>query len=192
MKSLIYILIFFPLLVIGQSSGNTNPQKEEVSVAKESFKKALPINTIAANFNAKVIAAYSNQSAQLITDFYSYITLYNQLESTDFQKEIDKNILQMFLSETTLIEDFINGTNKKITLLQFLQYCKENKFVVTISNLQNTAVNANNFEMKYQLLVTNKSETKTYNLTQKVYLFPILKTFGNTQKSVWELKLGEF
>ena len=46
--------------------------------------------------------------------------------------------------------------------------------------------------MKYQLLVTNKSVTKTYNLSQKVYLYPVVKTFGNTEKTVWELKLGEF
>ena len=191
MKLLIYILLFFPIFVIGQSSGNTNSQKENVSVDKEVSKKSVA-TSISANFNSKVILAYANQSEQLITDFYNYLTLYNQSESPDLQKELDKSILQMFLSETTLIEDFINGTNKKITLLQLLQYCKENKFVVTVNNVQNHAVNANNFDMKYQLLVTNKSVTKTYNLTQKVYLFPVEKTFGNTKKTVWELKLGEF
>lgn len=192
MKNLIYIVVFFPLLLIGQSTGNTNNHKEEVSVSQESLKKAASTNSIAANFNAKVIVAYSKQSEQLIIDFYNYLTLYNQSETTDLQKELDKSIIQMFLSETILIEDFINGTNKKITLLQFLQYCKENKFLFTVKSIQNTAVNANNFEMKYQLLVTNKLEMKSFNLTQKVYLFPVLKTFGNTQKTVWELKLGEF
>ena len=47
-------------------------------------------------------------------------TLYNQAETTDLQKEIDKNIQQMFVSENVLMEDFINGTNTKITLSQFL------------------------------------------------------------------------
>lgn len=192
MKNLIYILLFFPMLLIGQSSGNNNSVKEEVVAAKELSKKTVPVNSIAAQFNAKVIAAYSNQSEQFIADFYNYLTLYSQSESADLQQEIDKSILQMCLSENMLVNDFINGSDKKITLLQLLQLCKENKFVVTLSNIQNTALNANNFEMKYQLLVTNKSVTKTYNLVQKVYLFPVLKSFGTTQKTVWELKLGEF
>ncbi len=187
MKNLIYILLFFPIFMIGQSYS----QKEEVSVAKEVSLKKGTMNSISANFNSKVILAYANQSEQIITDFYSYLNLYNQSETTDLQNELDKSIQQMFVSETTLIEDFINGTNKKITLLQLLKHCKENKFVVSINNIQNTSVNANNFDVKYQLLVTNKSETKTYNLTQKVYLFPKVKTFGITQKTVWELKLGE-
>lgn len=192
MKNLIYILLFFPMLLIGQSSGNNNSVKEEAVTAKELSKKTVPVNSIAAQFNAKVIAAYSNQSEQFISDFYNYLTLYNQSESADLQQEIDKSILQMYLSENMLVNDFITGSDKKITLLQLLQLCKENKFVITLSNIQNTALNANNFEMKYQLLVTNKSVTKTYNLVQKVYLFPVLKSFGTTQKTVWELKLGEF
>lgn len=192
MKKLVYILVIYPMLVIGQSSGHTNNQKEEVSVSKEVAKKVLPENAIATNFNSKVIVAYVNQGEQLIADFYNYITLYNQSETTDLQKEIDKNIQQMFVSENVLVEDFINGTNKKITLSQFLQYCKENKFVVTVSTIQNSNVNTSSFDIDYQLMVTNKSVTKTYNLTQKVYLFPVLKTFGSTQKTVWELKLGEF
>lgn len=191
MKNLIYILLFFPIFVIGQSSENTNSQKESVSVEKEVTKKSVA-SSISANFNSKVIVAYANQSEQLITDFYSYLTLYNESETYSLQKELDKSIQQMFLSDKVLIEDFIYGTNKKITLLQFLQYCKENKFLVTVSNIQNTSVNATNFDMKYQLLVTNKSVTKTYYLSQKVYLFPVVKTFGNIQKTVWELKLGEF
>ncbi len=192
MKNLIYILLFFPMLLIGQSSGNNNSVKEEAVAAKELSKKTVPVNSIAAQFNAKIIAAYSNQSEQFISDFYNYLTLYNQSESADLQQEIDKSILQMYLSENMLVNDFITGSDKKITLLQLLQLCKENKFVITLSNIQNTALNANNFEMKYQLLVTNKSVTKTYNLVQKVYLFPVLKSFGTTQKTVWELKLGEF
>jgi hypothetical protein len=192
MKHLIYMFIFFPMFMFGQSSGNNNSQKESVSVDKESSKKRVFFSSIKDNLNAKVVVAYGNKSSEVITDFYNYLTFYNQSETADLQKELDKSIQQMFVSETTLIEDFINGTNKKITLLQFLQYCKENKFVVSVSNLQNTAVESNHFVMKYQLLVTNKSVTKTYNLSQKVYLYPVVKTFGNTEKVVWEIKLGEF
>ena len=73
MKKLLYILVIFPMLVIGQSSGHTNNQKEEVSNAKEVTKKVLPANAIAANFNSKVIVAYANQGEQLIADFYDYM-----------------------------------------------------------------------------------------------------------------------
>lgn len=192
MKPLFYILLFFPMLLIGQSSGHTNAQEEKVSSTNELKKKALPANSIATNFSQKAIVAYANQSSQIITDFYSYLSLYNQSETAELKAEIDKSIQQLFVNPNTLVEDFINGSNKKITLLQLLQNCKDNNFVVTVSNIQNTAVHNNHFDIKYQLLITNNSQTKTYNFTQKVYLFPVLKTFGNTQKTVWDLKLGEF
>ena len=72
------------------------------------------------------------------------------------------------------------------------EFCKENKLVVSVNDIQNIAVNENSFNVKYQLLVTSKSVTKTYNFNQKVYLFPVQKTFGSNKKTVWELKLGEF
>lgn len=118
--------------------------------------------------------------------------MYNQSNTPELQYEIDNAIQQIYLSNSVLIEDFIYGTNKKITLLQLLKYCKENKFVVSVTNVQNTAVTANNFDMKYQLLVSNKSETKEYSITQKVFLFPVQKQFGTNNKTVWELKLGDF
>lgn len=193
MKQVIcFSLLFFPIFLFGQSSNKTESQKEAISITEEVTKKSVASSSISANFSAKVISAYAIQSEQLIADFYSYLALYNQSESTEFQYEIDKAIQQMYFSNSVLIEDFINGTNKKITLLELLKYCKENKFVVSISNIQNTAVTVNNFDVKYQLLITNKSETKEYNITQKVFLFPVQKQFGTINKTVWELKLGEF
>jgi len=192
MKHLIYILFIFPIFIYGQSSNKTETQKEAVSMDEQVSKKTMVSTSIAANFNDKVISAYANQSEQLIVDFYSYLSLYNQSETTEFQNEIDKAIEQIYISNNVLIEDFIYGTNKKITLLQLLKYCKENKFVFSITNIQNTSVTVNNFDMNYQLLFTNKSETKVYNITQKVFLFPLEKQFGTNIKTVWELKLGEF
>lgn len=193
MKQIIYYsLLIFPLFLFGQSSDINQSQKETVSLTEEVSKKTMNSNSIAVNFNAKVISAYANQSEQLITDFYAYLAMYSQSDTIDLYKELDTTITQLFLSDNVLVEDFITGSNQKITLLQALQFCKENKFVVSISDIQNTAVNENSFNIKYQLLVTSKSVTKTYNFTQKVYLFPVQKTFGSNKKTVWELKLGEF
>lgn len=192
MKHIIYILFVFPTLLFGQSSNKTESQKEAVSLTEEVSKKSVASTSISANFSAKEIIAYGKQGEQLIADFYSYLSLYNQSNTPELQYEIDKAIQQIYLSNSVLIEDFIYGTNKKITLLQLLKYCKENKFVVSVTNLQNTAVTANNFDMKYQLLVSNKSETKEYSITQKVFLFPVQKQFGTNNKTVWELKLGDF
>jgi hypothetical protein len=192
MKHLIYILIIFPILIFGQNTSDNISQKEEVSKTIDVSKKSVVSTSISKSFSANVISAYAIQSQQLIADFYSYLALYNQSESTEFHNEIDKAIQQLYFSNSVLIEDFIYGTNKKITLLQLLKYCKENKFIVSVTNVQNTAVTANNFDMKYRLLITNKSETKEYTITQKVYLFPVQKQFGTINKTVWELKLGEF
>lgn len=196
MKQLIYIMLLFPLLMLGQSAGKSNSEKEEValekttSLKKEPTKKVLA-TAISANFNAIVISAYAHQSEQLIADFFNYLNLYPNSEKNDFQKEIDQSVLQMFFSESILLEDFIKGGTSKISLLQLLQYCKENNFVITVKNIKNTAVDNSNFDVKYELLVTNQAVTKTYHLSQKVYLFPTVKQFGETQKQVWDLKLGE-
>jgi hypothetical protein len=193
MKQIIYYsLLIFPILLSGQSSDRNQSQKEAVSLTQEDSKKTLNSNSIAVNFNTKVILAYASKSEQLITDFYTYLAMYNQSVTTDLQMEIDKSVQQMYFSEKVLVEDFITGSNQKITLLKLLQFCKENEFVVSINGIQNTAVNENSFNIKYQLLVTSKSVTKTYNFTQKVYFFPVQKTFGYNKKTVWELKLGEF
>ena len=193
MKQIIYYsLLIFPLFLFGQSSDKNQSKKEAVSLTEEVSKKTMYSYSIDVNFNAKVISAYANQSEQLITDFYAYLAMYSQSDIVDLHKELDTTITQLFLSDNVLVEDFITGSNQKITLLQALQFCKENKFVVSISDIQNTAVNENSFNIKYQLLVTSKSVTKTYNFTQKVYFFPVQKTFGSNKKTVWELKLGEF
>jgi hypothetical protein len=193
MKQIIYYsLLIFPIFLFGQSAGRNESHKEAVSLTDAVSKKTMNSNSIAVNFNTKVILAYASKSEQLITDFYTYLALYSQSDTTDLLMEIDKSVQQMYFSEKVLVEDFINGTNQKITLLQLLQFCKENKFVVSINGIQNIAVNENSFNIKYQLLVTTKSVTKTYNFTQKVYLFPVQKTFGSNKKTVWELKLGEF
>lgn len=193
MKQVIYYsLLIFPIFLFGQNAGRNESQKESVSLSEEVSKKIMNSNSIALNFNTKVILAYASKSEQLVIDFYTYLAMYNQSDTTDLQMEIDKSVQQMYFSEKVLVEDFITGSNQKITLLQLLQFCKENKFVVSISNIQNIAVNENSFNIKYQLLVTSKSVTKTYNFTQKVYLFPVQKTFGANKKIVWELKLGEF
>jgi hypothetical protein len=193
MKQVIYYsILIFPIFLFGQSAGRNESQKESVTLSEEVSKKIMNSNSIALNFNTKVILAYASKSEQLIIDFYTYLAMYNLSDTTDLQLEIDKSVQQMYFSEKVLVEDFITGSNQKITLLQLLQFCKENKFVVSINGIQNIAVNENSFNIKYQLLVTSKSETKSYNFTQKVYLFPVQKTFGSNKKTVWELKLGEF
>lgn len=193
MKQIIsYSLLIFPLFLFGQSSDRNQSQKEAVSLTQEVSKKTINSNSIAVNFNSKVISAYATQSEQLITDFYTYLAMYSQSDAIDLHKELDTTITQLFLSDKVLVEDFITGSNQKITLVQALQFCKENDLVVSVTEIQNIAVNENSFNIKYQLLVTNKLVTKTYSFTQKVYLFPVQKAFGSNKKTVWELKLGEF
>lgn len=196
MKHLLYLFFLIPFFAIGQSAGKTTSEKEEISVEKTTMQKKeqaknVIASSISANFTTKVITAYAQQSEQLIADFYAYLSLYNVAETIDLQRELDASIKQMFLSDKVIIEDVIKGSNTKISLLQLLQYCKENSCVITVKNIKNSAVSHSNFDVKYELLVTNQSVTKTYNLSQKVYLFPTVKQFGETQKQVWDLKLGE-
>ena len=108
--------LLFPIFLFGQSSDKTESQKEAVSLTQEVSKKTINSNSIAVNFNTKVILAYASQSEQLITDFYTYLAMYSQSDAIDLHKELDTTITQLFLSDKVLVEDFITGLNQKITL----------------------------------------------------------------------------
>ncbi len=192
MKHLIYIFILFPMLVIGQSSGNNDSQKESLSTSQ---KKQLDKTTgfIEKNFSKPVINAYQNRALDKLNEFYNYLILLQNATTSELQNELKQNIKQLLINENLSFQNIIDFQNKKYSIDEILSQVMEKKLTVAMPVVnQNAYLNHNDFEFSYTLSVTVNGQVKQLNLTQKVYLFPVEKIFGTTKKTVWELKLGEF
>ena len=192
MKNLIYILLFFPLFTIGQSSGNTNSQKENVSV-NEKTQLDKTSGFIEKNFSKPVINAYQNRALDKLNEFYNYLILLQNANSSELQNELKQNIKQLLINDNLSFQNIIDFQNKKYNIDEVLSQIVEKKIMFSMPVIkENAYLNHNDFEFSYTLTVEVNNQVKQLNLTQKVYLFPVEKTFGTTKKTVWELKLGEF
>ena len=192
MKNLIYIVLFFPMLMIGQSSGNTNSQKESVSVSE---KKQLDKTAgfIEKNFSKPIINAYQKRAVDKLNEFYNYLILLQNTNTSELQNELKQNVKLLFINDNVSFQNIINSQNKKYNIDEILTQVIEKKLTFSMPFInQDAYLNHNDFEFSYTIAVTVNNQVKQLNLTQKVYLFPVEKTFGNTKKAVWELKLGEF
>jgi hypothetical protein len=191
MKNLIYML-FLPMFMMGQSSGNNDSQKESVSVSE---KKQLDKTAgfIEKNFSKPVINAYQNRAIDKVNEFYNYLILLQNATTSDLQNELKQNIKLLLINENLSFQNIVDFQNKKETIDEIFIQIIEKKltFSMPIIN-QNPYMNHNDFEFLYTLAVEVNKQVKQLNLTQKVYLFPLEKQFGTTKKTVWELKLGAF
>ena len=106
MKHLIYILLFFPMFMIGQSSGNTNSQKESVSVSE---KKQLDKTAgfIWNNFKKPTIQAYQNRALNKINEFYNYLILLQSVDNSELQNQLKQNIKELFFCDTVSFQNFL-------------------------------------------------------------------------------------
>jgi hypothetical protein len=180
MKYIIYLLLLFPVLAFSQSNSI----------------EAKPTKTysISATFSKPTVLAYQEKAVTTISDFYDYINFYKTAENNKIlEKEIDKSIENLFLNENIFVKDIFSENLNAISLEQFLKKCRLNKAKVLVSNFnQNNTASDTYFIFTYTLQVNFNTKTTNQTITQKVYFFPGIKSFGDQQKSIWQLKLGEF
>jgi len=193
MKNLIYILLFFPMFVIGQSSGNTTSQKESVTASEKKMKLDKTVGFIWNNFNKSEIKAYQNRASDKLDEFYNYLILLQSAENSELQNQLKQNIKDLFFGNEVRFQNIVDSQNKKYTIDEILIQVIEKKITFSMPVIdQNAYLNHNDFEFSYILKVVVNNEVKQLNLTQKVYLNLNEKTFGTNKKTVWELKLGGF
>lgn len=193
MKNLIYIFILFPIFVIGQSSGNTNSQKESVTASEKKMKLDKTAGFIWNNFNKPEINAYQNRALDKLNEFYNYLILLQNANTSELQNELKQNIKLLLIDENISFQNIIDTQNKKYTINEILTQVIEKKVTLSMPVInQNAYLNHNDFEFSYTIKVVANNEVKQLSLTQKVYLHLNEKTFGTAKKMVWELKLGGF
>jgi len=193
MKNLIYILLFFPMFMIGQSSGNTNSQKETMTADEKKMKLDKTAGFIWNNFNKPEINAYQNRASDKLEEFYNYLILLQSADNSELQNQLKLNIKELFFGETVSFQNIVDSQNKKYSIDEILTQVIEKKITFSMPIIdQNAYLNHNDFEFAYTVKVVVNNEVKQLSLTQKVYLHLNEKTFGTAKKMVWELKLGGF
>ncbi len=195
MKILLYIFLLFPFLAVCQEAKQLSKDKvKEEIMNNETKKERNSATSISNNFSAPAIVAYQDKAIAHIKDFYNYINLYNNSEtSPELQAEIDSSIKNLFIQGNIQLKDIFEENSQSLTLQQFLLKCKQNKISITANDFSQKLAEADNyFTFQYTLQIIQNSKTMSFPINQKVYLFPSVKQFGTDKKNVWQMKLGEF
>lgn len=176
MKFRFYIVLFlyFPFFGLSQSVSTT---------------KSLAIES---NFSIESVKAYQNSANLKIEDFYNYLSLYSQKNSSeDLKIEVKKNIFRLVENENMLLSNFIKEVNETISLTDFLTKINNQNYTFEVDAIENSLSTEFNFwTTSYQLKITQNKKVTIENCSQKVFFKPVQKAFGSTQKEVWVLLLS--
>lgn len=193
MKKLFYLILFFPIFMIGQSSGNISSQKESVSVHEKKMSVDKTAGFIWNNFNKPTINAYQNRALDKLKEFYSYLILLQTTDDSELQNQLQLTIKGLLFDDRVNFQNFIDVENKKYTIDELLTQVVQKKIVFFMPIIYpNAYLNHNDFEFSLTLKVEVNKQLKQLNVNQKVFLGIDEKTFGNEKKLVWNLKLGGF
>lgn len=177
MKKIVYLLLILPFIFFSQSAENKN--------------KAVSI--IEKKFNTETISAYQNRAQNRIIDFFDNLILLQNTDNAALQQEIKTNIKLMFINQKLNFENIINTEKINPSIDDIMnEIITKSINISMIEFISNSYFNHYNFEFSYTLQVIKNNQKKQFNLLQKVFLLPVEKQFGNTKKTVWEIKLGEF
>jgi hypothetical protein len=157
------------------------------------FGQTLPESPqgIRANFTAKSIEAYQENSQNKIREFYEYLTLYSNEKNTELKKQIRENILSLTDSDMEIL-DFTSTVPSEIELDKFLSKIENQSFEFKIKSVQNSAeTGSNDWINSYLLSVIQNGKTSDFKLNQTINFEPKEKQFGSKTKTVWEMKLGD-
>ena len=146
-------------------------------------------NSIKANFSVKAIEAYEENSFSKVNDFYQFLEIYSDKNSSeDLKNQVKENLNSLVLKDV-LVEDLF--TSEKITLEKLLEKINLKGLRFQIKNIQKKSTSTNFWINSYVLEITNKTETTRKNILQRIYFYPEEKNFGTKKKEVWSVFLGE-
>lgn len=146
-------------------------------------------NSIKANFSVKAIEVYEENSFSKVNDFYQFLEIYSDKNSSEALKKQVKENLNSLFQENSLVSDFFNSD--KITLEKLLEKINSKGFHFQVKNIQKKETSTNFWTNSYTLEITDGSKIESKNLIQRVYFYPQEKSFGTKKKEVWSILLGE-
>lgn len=174
MKYFVIILLFF-----GQCQ----------CVFSQDANNSVKRNSIKANFSLKAIEAFEENSFSKVNDFYQFLEIYSDKNSSEALKNQLKENLNSLVIENVLVLDLF--TSEKVTLEKLLEQINTKGFKFEVKNIKKKVISSNFWTNSYVLEIKNDKEIQRKNLLQRIYFFPEEKSFGTKKKEVWTIFLGE-
>jgi len=146
--------------------------------------------TIQNSFDKLTIQTYAVQGQLKVEELFEYLKLISlNGNSPELDKQLLQNIEQLF-SEN--IEQ-LDGVDHKTTLYSAKQWVndwKNSKITVERLELNSSQLKHDHWLNQYQLIYKVNGKQKTARMEVQIFFYPELKSFGETKKEVWELKIG--
>lgn len=173
MKKWIFFLLFFFSLTIGWSQSIELKTKEL---------------TIQNSFDNLTLQTYAVQGQLKVDELFEYLQLASNNNSQELNQQLQANIEQLFS------KDFVqlSGIESKETFsvpLKWVEYWKTANVDVKFVQLIDSKLKDTHWIYSYQISYSTNGKQKTKQMEVKVHFQPQAKTFGDTQKEVWELKI---
>lgn len=172
---LLIVLLFFSWFGMAQDAG----------FSKKSMK---------ASFSVETLQAYQESSFSKVNDFYEYAQLLtNPTISNDLITEIKTAVHSLYKEDNVSIINFLSSKKEKISLAEFLNLLENEKNILFQTRKKNEKVQFFNdyWINHYYLEIERNKQITIIEIEQKVYFSENLKSFGENQKEVWSVLLGE-
>lgn len=186
------LFLVFTVSLLAQSTSNSVKKELTKPIEESANEKSVVKASIKAAFPVAVYEAYQNQAQQKIVDFYAYLTALAQAKDGAEQEEIKKAILLDFALTQLEVLDITATTPKNIPLLDLLNKVRQTSTTFSCTNFKEEGMGETYFNISYDLTTQHNANQTTTRITQKVQFTPKTKSFGTTQKTIWELKLLAF
>ncbi len=147
-----------------------------------------------AQFSQSSLQAYQESSLSKVEDFYQYLELLSdETVSQALKNELKETIYSQFQNTDVQVYNFTEEPASLITLNQLLTFVEKDKSIkFTIKNENSLKeIYSDYWINSYTLEVSRESEIQIFFIKQKVYFSPQLKKFGEREKEVWTMLLGE-
>lgn len=172
-------------LLIGLLFFSSFGMAQDAGFSKKSMK---------ASFSVETLQAYQESSFSKVNDFYEYAQLLtNPTISNDLKKEIKVAVHSLFKENNVSIINFLSSEKEKISLIEFLKLIENEKNIRFKTKKKNEKVQFFNdyWINHYYLEIERNKQITIIEIKQKVYFTENTKSFGENQKEVWSVFLGE-
>lgn len=175
-KVFTFLILLFALLSFGQS--NTTSASSKVAIKS--------------NFSFQAIKVYQESAIFKIKDYYAYLELYANEETSDSLKvQLKTSIHKLFLQNNVKVVDVVSSENNQIALDKLLDKIENRNFKFKLNAIENSIVALDFWTTRYNLEVIETNQRCSIEVLSKVIFKPIDKKFGSKSKEVWTLFLGE-
>lgn len=142
-------------------------------------------------FSSAALHAYQQNSDGKIRDFYHYLNLLSDTTDEMLKSQMQQSIYTLFEDRNVVLANPLAEKSGRIPLSYLLEnvFGRKMKFAL-LSVTPRTEFHQDFWIDDYLLQISTPESTRTVKLSQVVFLKSKTKSFGQSEKTVWNLSLG--